>query len=134
MNKGCPLLDLMSHRVMQQRHWQRIADVTGVRNLDVEAEDFRLRNIMDLPLLEYKEDIEDICIAAVKERDIEAKLKQVESDWKMQEFNFAQFKARGELLLKGDRIQEVISLLEDSLMLLGSLMSNRFVKKHEIIV
>jgi dynein heavy chain len=124
----------MSHRVMQQRHWQRIADVTGVRNLDVEAEDFRLRNIMDLPLLEYKEDIEDICIAAVKERDIEAKLKQVESDWKMQEFNFAQFKARGELLLKGDRIQEVISLLEDSLMLLGSLMSNRFVKKHEIIV
>jgi len=119
----------MSHRVMQQRHWQRIADVTRVRNLDVEAEDFRLRNIMDLPLLEYKEDIEDICIAAVKERDIEAKLKQVESDWKMQEFNFAQFKARGELLLKGDRIQEVISLLEDSLMLLGSLMSNRFVKK-----
>jgi dynein heavy chain len=121
----------MSNRAMQSRHWYRIAEVTGVRSLDVEADDFRLRHVMDLPLLRYKEDIEDICIAAVKERDIEAKLKQVESDWKMQEFDFGQFKTRGELLLKGDRIQEVVSLLEDSLMLLSSLMSNRFVIENK---
>jgi len=43
---------------------------------DIENDAFTLRGIMEAPLLQFKEDIEDICIAAVKEKEIEAKLKQ----------------------------------------------------------
>jgi dynein heavy chain len=50
----------------------------------------------------------------------------VASDWATQEFSFAQFKTRGELLLKGDRVTEIMAALEESLMLLSSLMSNRY--------
>uniref|UniRef100_A0A2C9JCN9 AAA+ ATPase domain-containing protein n=1 Tax=Biomphalaria glabrata TaxID=6526 RepID=A0A2C9JCN9_BIOGL len=124
-NEMVPLLELMSNKAMKQRHWQRIADVTA-HPFDIEGENFTLRNILEAPLLKYKEEIEDICISAVKEKDIEAKLKQVITDWGAQEFTFGNFKNRGELLLRGDSTSEIVSLMEDSLMVLSSLLSNRY--------
>ena len=38
-----------------------------------------------------------------------------------------EFKTRGELLLKAGDIMEIVALMEDSLMVLSSLMSNRSV-------
>ena len=75
-NETCPLLELMANRSMKDRHWDRIAQLTG-HTFDVHLDNFQLRNIMEASLLPHKDDIEDICVSAVKEKDIEAKLKQV---------------------------------------------------------
>ncbi|XP_050432698.1 dynein axonemal heavy chain 5 [Adelges cooleyi] len=124
-NDMCPLLELMANKAMKQRHWQRIMQITGY-NFELESEGFCLKNILEAPLLKHKEDIEDICISAMKEKDIEAKLRQVTNEWSVQELTFLTFNNRGELLLRGDTTAETIGQLEDSLMILGSLMSNRY--------
>uniref|UniRef100_A0A8C3MSF3 Uncharacterized protein n=1 Tax=Geospiza parvula TaxID=87175 RepID=A0A8C3MSF3_GEOPR len=121
----CSLLEMMSDKAMKQRHWDRISETTG-HTFDVESETFCLRNIMEAPILQNKEDIEDICISAMKEKDIEAKLLQVAETWGAQNLSFAPFKARGELLLKGIESAEIMILMEDSLMVLDSLLSNRY--------
>ncbi|KAJ9592734.1 hypothetical protein L9F63_015614, partial [Diploptera punctata] len=124
-NDMCPLLELMANKAMKPRHWQRIMEVLK-HNFDLESENFCLKNILEAPLLKYKEDIEDICISAMKEKDIEAKLRQVTNEWTIHELTFQTFNNRGELLLRGDTTAETIGQLEDSLMILGSLMSNRY--------
>ena len=79
---------------------------------DLERKDLALRDIMEAPLLQNKEDIEDVCISALKEKDIEAKLKMVTTEWTLQELKFQVFKNRGELLLRGDTTAETVSYFQ----------------------
>ena len=47
-------------------------------------------------------------------------VQQVVADWSVQSLSFSAFKTRGELLLKGVETSEIVSMMEDSLMVLGS--------------
>ena len=83
----CPILELMSNKAMKYRHWQRIEKLTGYK-FELDRAGFALSDIMEAPLLQNKEDIEDVCISAMKEKDIEAKLRGVTTDWSLQELEF----------------------------------------------
>ena len=120
-----PLLEMMGNKAMQTRHWDSIMKLTKTEfNLDPEL--FYVKHLLDAPLYVYREDLEDICTSAVKEADIEIKLKITVTDWEDKQFILAPFKTRGNIILKPAATAEIISQVEDSLMTLGSLMSNRY--------
>ena len=50
----------MANKAMKMRHWERLTNVTG-HVFEIESDTFLLRNIMEAPLLENKEDIE-VCM------------------------------------------------------------------------
>ena len=112
----------MSNKAMKFRHWTRIENLTKFK-FDLERPGFALRDIMEAPLLPHKEDIEDICISAMKEKDIEAKLKGVVVEWSTQELEFLTFKNRGELLLRGDTTADSVAQVFTPLIILTSTLS-----------
>lgn len=118
------IVELMVKNSLKERHWAMIENATNTR-LPVEDNDFALKDIMAAPLLENKDELEDICQTAIKEIDIEAKLRQIILDWSTIKIELAQFKNRGMLLVKGQELGEVVALLEDSQMIMSSLASNR---------
>lgn len=59
-NESCPLLEMMANKSMNRRHWDRITTLTG-HEFEIESESFTLQNIMEAPLLTYKDDIE-VCL------------------------------------------------------------------------
>ncbi|KAG7254639.1 hypothetical protein CRUP_028764 [Coryphaenoides rupestris] len=99
---------------MMSRHWKRITEVTG-HTFEVETDTFKLRNIMEAPLLKYKEEIEKPEAGGSASGDNKT-------------FTFANFQgAPAELCLRRRQPRpEGIASMEDSLMMLGSLMSNRY--------
>ncbi|CAL1281585.1 unnamed protein product [Larinioides sclopetarius] len=121
----CPLLTRLRNDAMTMNHWKRIEKVCN-HKFDEDQSKWTLGTVMEAPLLVFKDDVEDICIAAEKEREIEAKLNQIFADWAIENLFFSQFKNRGELLLKGTEAGETTVKLEDGLMTLGSLLSNRY--------
>ena len=63
-----------------------------------ENDNFMMRDVLSAPLLDSKEEIEDVCISAVKEKDIESKLNTVINEWDAHLLTFSTFKTRGFLI------------------------------------
>eukprot|EP00741_Cyanophora_paradoxa_P017811 tig00021017_g17202.t1 len=124
--ESLPLLQQLSNKAMRPRHWQQLMQITG-KTLRMDPEFLRLSHLMEANLLANREDIEELCNAAVKELGIETKLKTIVDDWADQQLTFANFKNRGPVLLKGQETGEIIEKLEESSMALGSMASNRYV-------
>jgi dynein heavy chain len=122
-----PLLTELSKPAMRDRHWKKISKLTG-KEFDLEKfHELKLRSILEANLLEYREDIEEITDSAEKQLNIEKKINEIQSLWDIQCFEFASWKDRGEVILAGGSVADIIEQLEDSQASLIQMLTQRHV-------
>ncbi|CAD7698753.1 unnamed protein product [Ostreobium quekettii] len=120
-----PLFQSLAHKSMRERHWTDIMKITG-KELNLAEDVFKLQHILDCNILDFRDDVEELASAAVKEEQIEVKLKVVDGEWEDLNLSFAEYKTRGPVILKGSDTAELVEKLEDSQMTLGSMATNRY--------
>ncbi|OEH76364.1 dynein gamma flagellar outer [Cyclospora cayetanensis] len=122
-----PLLKELSKPSIVQRHWKQVEEVTG-KVLGVENEMTRLQTLIEADLLQYKDDIFDICESADKQLVIEGKLTEIENLWRTCMLEFGKWKSRDySCILQGGRVSEIQEQLEESQMSLNTMNAMRHV-------
>jgi dynein heavy chain len=109
-----PLLQALSSPDMRERHWVELGRIAGVV-FDLSPDTFKLVDLLSANMLRVTEDVEDLSTAAIKEAQVETKLRQIETEWSDQVFSFGTYKSRGTVTLAMAPTAELIEKLEVSI-------------------
>ena len=123
-----PLLEQMSKPSMRPRHWDEISKITGNTFDHSDFDSLKLKDVLESNILEHREDVEEICDGADKQLRIENELANIKESWDKEDFEFTNFKNRGEVILRGQVVNDVIEKLEESMANLNQMLTMKHVK------
>lgn len=75
-----PLIQQLHSEFMQPRHWKKLNNICG-KNVNRNDPNFCLRDIINLELYRYAEDVNELVEGAQKEAGIEKKLNMIIDTW-----------------------------------------------------
>ncbi len=122
-----PLLVGLSKSSIKPRHWIEINALLAPSKtvLPFQDEEFALSHVLDSTMIQFKEEVEEICDGADKQLAIERRLHEMKERWSIATFEFAVWKSRDVPVLKAFGF--VIEELEEAQLQLQSLLSVRHV-------
>ncbi|KAK6187606.1 hypothetical protein SNE40_005595 [Patella caerulea] len=121
-----PLLHKLASKEIRNRHWLQVMQVTG-SSFQLEANVFKLCHLLDIELIKYKPEIEEICRGASRELELEIKMRLTEEEWTEQVLNFEHYKKRGPMYLDKIFTERLLEQLEDAQALLASMLTSRYI-------
>eukprot|EP00002_Diphylleia_rotans_P022035 TRINITY_DN430_c0_g2_i1.p1 TRINITY_DN430_c0_g2~~TRINITY_DN430_c0_g2_i1.p1 ORF type:complete len:4080 (+),score=854.57 TRINITY_DN430_c0_g2_i1:199-12438(+) len=117
---ACPIVGLLRHPSMRDRHWEMLIKATGVP-ITV-SEKTTLQQLIDLELPKHEKEVERIVDIAMKEEKIEANLNKLEKHWKNVTVTFSDHKSTN-LKLVSMREEDFESLEEHQVLVQTMLVS-----------
>uniref|UniRef100_A0A7S2QUS9 Uncharacterized protein n=1 Tax=Triparma pacifica TaxID=91992 RepID=A0A7S2QUS9_9STRA len=123
--KTCPLIGALRHPGMRPRHWNELMEATNVQfDTPSENADLRLREILNLNLHNFGNEVEEITDKAVKEAKQEETLKNLEVTWGDVKFQGSMYKETDVPLIKLS--EEDFELLEADQLTLQGMVASRY--------
>lgn len=92
MTEIIPLVEAFAKPSIRPRHWDEIIEISKF-DIPYTDDGFQLQHLLAAPLLQFKEDIEDITDSADKQLKLERQLNEdITAFWDSAEFNIKNFK------------------------------------------
>ncbi|XP_052807484.1 dynein axonemal heavy chain 5-like isoform X7 [Mya arenaria] len=113
-------------REIRNRHWLQVMQVTG-SSFQLEANVFKLCHLLDIGLIKHKTAIEEICLGASRELELEIKMRMTEEEWTEQVLAFEPYKRRGPIYLDKVSTERLLEQLEDAQALLANMLTSRYI-------
>ena len=124
INESVPLMLLICNPGMQERHWNEIEALTGVRI--PKGETYTINMMLELGLQHHVKAIEDICVSASKEYGLQLAMDKMEKEWATMVFDTKEYRQTGTRILSG--IDEIQQLLDDQIVKTQAMKGSRFIK------
>ena len=119
-----PILLLLNKKEIRNRHWLQVMQVTK-STFRLESNIFKLNDLVDIGLELHAPEIEEICIAAQKEQELETKMRQIEEEWNEQVLSFTYYKDYGEILFDRPYTERLLEQLEDAQEILALMLTSK---------
>ncbi|KDD72860.1 hypothetical protein H632_c2804p0 [Helicosporidium sp. ATCC 50920] len=95
-----PLIQGFVHASIQRRHWAQLVDcVQPAAPLPAPGAGLTLRQFLDAGPLLHRDEVLDICAAALKEEQMQLKFDALVAQWTSEAFDFVAHKQRGAVVL-----------------------------------
>jgi len=127
MTEIIPLVAALAKPSIRPRHWEEIIEMTK-EEIPYTSETFTLDQLLKAPLLQFKDDIEDITDSADKQLKLERSLNEDIIDyWEEAELEIKMWKGIEQPCLLGGNIQDIQEKLEEHIMMLNQFNAVRHV-------
>lgn len=134
MTEIIPLVWALAKPSIRPRHWEEIIQMTN-EDIPFASETFNLSQLLSVPLLQFKDDIEDITESADKQLKLEKQLNEdITLHWDTAELEIKTWKGVDVPCTLGGNIQDIQEKLEEHVVALNQMNAMRYVTPFKSVV
>jgi dynein heavy chain len=124
-----PVIQSLASPALKARHWELLSERIGQ---EIEPdEELTLKGLLEMDVGRFIDQIQEVCVAAKKEYDLETALTNMKIEWAAVNYEVLPYRSSGTFVVSG--VDDIISLLDDHLAKTQTMRTSPFIKPIEAL-